>query len=90
MAPKPTKKIYIIVEVNWEYNDEYYYRPEGGGGSPIEAYYDEAKAKKRCAVLNKKDSGMTMEDDNGENEEGEYGSPAQPLYEVKTIDAPKA
>ena len=27
-----SKGIYVIVEVGWEYNDEYYRRPECGGG----------------------------------------------------------
>lgn len=26
--------IYVIVELGWEYNDEYYRRPESGGGTP--------------------------------------------------------
>lgn len=45
-------KIYVILEIGWEYNDEYYYRPESGGGKPIEAYFDETLANERCVKKN--------------------------------------
>lgn len=33
-------KMYIINELGWEYNDEYYYRSGSGGGAATEAYTD--------------------------------------------------
>lgn len=37
-------KIYIIQELGYEYNDEFYSRPECEGGTPIKAFRSEEKA----------------------------------------------
>lgn len=46
-------KIYIIQKIGYEYNDEYYDRPESDGGTPIEAYKNKKKADEVCKELNK-------------------------------------
>lgn len=45
---------YIIQEIGYEYNDEYYYRGEAGGGTPKAIITDEAKAKDRLIDLEMK------------------------------------
>lgn len=45
-------KAYTIVRVGWEYNDEYYHRPESDGGTPQIAYKDRTKAEAKCLKLN--------------------------------------
>lgn len=47
-----TKTIYILSEIGWEYNDENYYRPESGGGTPVKAYSTREKAQDECNKLN--------------------------------------
>ena len=44
-------EVYTIVQVGWEYNDEYYYQGENGGGNPLSVYKDRSKAE--AAVLAK-------------------------------------
>jgi hypothetical protein len=44
-------EVYTIVQVGWEYNDEYYYQGENGGGNPLSCYKDRSKAE--AAVLEK-------------------------------------
>lgn len=45
--------LYVIVELGYEYNDEYYYPPECGGGNPIDAYRSRKKAEAECERLNR-------------------------------------
>lgn len=45
-----SKGIYVIVEVGWEYNDEYYHRPECGGGTPKMFFTEEEKALAQVTV----------------------------------------
>lgn len=47
-------KIYIIVELGWEYNDENYYRPESDGGKPKNYSTSKKEADKMCGLLNTK------------------------------------
>ena len=44
--------VFTIVKVGWEYNDEYYYQSESGGGDPIIVYRDRENAEKECLKLN--------------------------------------
>lgn len=45
------KKGYIIQEIGYEYNDEYYYKSECGGGTPKMVFTDEILAKKKMLEL---------------------------------------
>lgn len=44
--------IYVIVEEGWDYNDEYFYRSENGGGTPKKAFDDKSLAKAELRRLN--------------------------------------
>ena len=44
-------KAYIILEAGYEYNDEYYYRPESEGGTPKNTFLDKEKAEKKQQEL---------------------------------------
>jgi hypothetical protein len=44
---------YVVVEIGWEYNDEFYYRGESGGGNPVHVYLDKGAAEAKVAELNK-------------------------------------
>lgn len=46
------KKGYCIVKIGWEYNDEYYYRPESEGGKPVKVYEAQSVAEKECLRMN--------------------------------------
>jgi hypothetical protein len=49
---RPARKVaYVIVEVQWNYNDEWYY-PPAEGGAPHTAYRSRAKAEAECARMN--------------------------------------
>ncbi len=52
-----SKGIYVIVEVGWEYNDEYYRRPECGGGILKMFFAEEEKdlAKSTIDQMNSKE-----------------------------------
>ncbi|MEK6829499.1 MAG: hypothetical protein AABY15_05180 [Nanoarchaeota archaeon] len=45
------KKGYVIQKLGYEYNDETYYRPQDGGGTPEIVLTDEVMAKKRMMEL---------------------------------------
>lgn len=47
-----TRKAWVIQEIGWEYNDEYYYRGNSEGGTPKKVYFDHARAVVDCAMLN--------------------------------------
>lgn len=44
------KKGYVILEIGWEYNDEYYHTSNNGEmyEAPKELYLDKAKAEAEC------------------------------------------
>jgi hypothetical protein len=42
--------IYVVVEIGWEYNDEYYYRPESEGGNPVNAFTIPSLAEEYCST----------------------------------------
>jgi len=42
---------YVVVEVEYQYNDEYYYT-ESEGGNPVKIFLDKAEAEKHCKKLN--------------------------------------
>lgn len=42
---------YVIQEVGYAYNDEYYYRPEGNGGIAKLVFFDRAKAEQKVLEL---------------------------------------
>ncbi len=44
--------VYVLMEEGWDYNDETYFRPEGGGGSPHSFYTVKADADKECDARN--------------------------------------
>lgn len=68
-------KLFTIVKVGWNYNDEYYYREESGGGTPIKAYRTLASAEEELDKLNGKwlrtiGKDMRTEDRSDENPVG--------------------
>ena len=46
------RTVYIVSQIGWEYNDEYYYRPESEGGKPVIAYSTKEKAQAECDTRN--------------------------------------
>jgi hypothetical protein len=44
---------WIVTKTNWQYNDEYYYPPEGRGGEAVTAYRDKAAAEAKLQELNR-------------------------------------
>lgn len=78
-------KIYLIHELGWEYNDEYYSLPsqtpfDGNAGFPIKAYKDKTLAQSKCYEMNKAkiklDSSMTDGD----------GEKIKEFYEVVELE----
>lgn len=67
-----TRKAWVIQEIGWEYNDEYYYRGNSEGGTPLKVYFAHDKALVDCAKMNaaklkeEKASEYPMEQSNGE------------------------
>lgn len=47
-------KVYVVMEIGWEYNDENYYRAESEGGTPKVAYRNKEDAQIACAEMNAK------------------------------------
>ncbi len=47
-----TQTAYVLQEIGYEYNDEYYYRGESGGGEARAVYFDRALAQKECDARN--------------------------------------
>ena len=45
-------KVFVVMEIGWEYNDENYYRPESGGGIPTTAYRSKVEAQSACYEMN--------------------------------------
>jgi hypothetical protein len=48
----PKGKIFLVAAYSWEYNDEYYYTPDGNPTCPQIAFEDEGKADKICRKKN--------------------------------------
>lgn len=63
-----TRKAWVLQEIGWEYNDEYYYRGNSEGGTPRKVYFVHEKALLDCASMNaarakeEKDSDYPMTD----------------------------
>lgn len=45
------KPAFAVMNNTWEYNDETYSRPEGGGGLPVAVYMSRAAAEAECRRL---------------------------------------
>lgn len=67
------KTVYLLNEVGWEYNDNYYDRD---GEKPIEAYSTREKAQKECDTRNAK---ARLKNDYLVDDEG------QPIKEYFTV-----
>lgn len=54
------KEFYVIVRENWEYDDNYYYQPEGEGYNILEdkLWDNLEEAQKECDRLNKQHEGQ--------------------------------
>lgn len=69
---KLVRKAWVVQEIGWEYNDEYYYRGNSEGGTARKVYFDHEKAMIDCAKMNaaqyKKEtaSGYAREDGDGQ------------------------
>jgi len=51
-AAAPTTKAYIVQRINWNYNDEYFYRGAGeGDDQPVKAFRDRARAEAHLRKL---------------------------------------
>ena len=44
--------VYVLMEEGWEYNDETYFHPESGGGTPHSFYTSLEKAQVECDKRN--------------------------------------
>ena len=90
------KTVHVVSKIGWEYNDEYFFRPECGGGTPVKGYLSLVEAQEECDRLNKeatKDSSdyFVREPENDEerdlcNENDEWGIPITEVYEVITVE----
>lgn len=84
------KKAYVIVEIGWEYNDEYYSKPEGGGsGIPKLIYLDEASANQVCEDLNKKfreENALNAEKHKWGGMRYDYNNLIEEKYEVVPVE----
>lgn len=49
-----TNTMYVLVKIGWQYNDEYYERPDavGPSGEPVTVYTSKENAVKACRTLN--------------------------------------
>lgn len=45
-------KLYLVMEVSFEYNDEVFHSTEGGGGKPLTFYKTMQQASRACALKN--------------------------------------
>lgn len=44
--------VYVVNEIGWDYNDEYYYQVPGGGGRPSQAFLTKKLAEEYVKDLN--------------------------------------
>jgi len=43
---------FVVMRVGWEYNDEYYHRPDSEGGKPVKVFNTQAEAQAYRNQLN--------------------------------------
>lgn len=46
------ENVYVLMEEGWEYNDETYFHPESGSGTPTKAFATNEAAQKECDARN--------------------------------------
>lgn len=63
-------KAYVVMEIGWEYDDEYWYRPESEGGAPKVVYLSKDAARRACGKLNAQEVARLTNADM-ENRDGE-------------------
>lgn len=71
-------KLWIVQELGYEYNDEYYSRPGCGGGKPIKAFKNKKNAEAEMKELNEKH----RKENPLEDEDGTY----EDYYEVVQVE----
>jgi len=49
----PQMDAFVIVQTNWQYDDEYNYRDDDNSGTPTKVYLNQHKAEGECFRLNK-------------------------------------
>ena len=75
---------YVVLEIGWEYNDEYYRRPESEGGKPMYVLATMKEAATRAEKMNRmrieadRQSGYPMTD--GDDK------PITDFYEVVEVE----
>ena len=47
--------VFVVMSIDYAYNDEYYYRNETDGGSPQFYYLQKEEAEAKCQEMNLKD-----------------------------------
>jgi hypothetical protein len=88
----PTKG-YVVVEVGWEYDDEFYYRGECDGGNPRKIYLSYVAGKAEVDRLNSERRSQKYQDrmitSEYDEEIGEHKTIQDyyELIEVEVIDA---
>lgn len=78
-------KIFVVVEVDWEYNDEVWYQPEGEGVTPVKGFRSEQAAQQECDRLNKENESQSRDMNTNyyeEEDEAEYAI----LYKVIPLE----
>jgi len=80
-----TKK-YLLMELSWEYNDEYYYRPESGGGNPVKLFNTKEAAMKERDTLEEGRSDFLSEVREG-REYMDVGDGEEHLYEIVEVES---
>ena len=83
-----TKTAFVVVEIGWEYNDEYYYRGECGGGNPRKIFLSKDSADFECEKLNEKEKSSKYADRAYTCEEDANGDPAviETYFEVVEVE----
>lgn len=88
-------KKYILMERSWQYNDEYYYQPEDGGGKPVKIFNSKELADAERDKLNKKQAGFIEEIRDGlmyaegidDNDEERINQIDADIYEVVEVES---
>ena len=80
-------KVFVVMEIGWEYNDENYYRPESEGGTPKVAYAKKADALNACAEMNTRKLDLPRSGDmvTGYRDEDDFDV-IEEYYEVKEVE----
>ena len=86
-------KVFVVMEIGWEYNDENYFRPEDKGGIPRVAYESKIDANIACAKMNADELAepgnrdMVTDYDGEETEENPDGYVyIKEFFEVKEVE----